>query len=143
MVRIGVCVGLVLSWLVMLVYAWTAFSTLPSAERLQESRMTEIPTLMSVRNLLLRSGAELLVVLALLWPAHRLYLTRVTVALFGAMAWFLTTVPLTVTNMSWVHRRWLAALIIGLFAVLLVGATAKVLRRFQPGAAPQAGAGGG
>lgn len=125
--RIGVCAGLVLSWLVMLLYAWSAFSTVPSAERLEESRMTQIPTLFTFGMLALRSVVELIAVLALVWPAARLYLTRVLFAAIALAAYFLATAPLTVTLMEWVHRRWLAAVGVGLLGVFIAGATAAVV----------------
>jgi hypothetical protein len=125
--RVGVCAGLVLSWLVMLLYAWSAFSTVPSAERLEQSRMTQIPTLFTFGTLALRSVVELLAVLALVWPAARLYLTRVLFAAFALAAYFLATAPLTVTLMEWVHRRWLAAVGAGLLGVFIAGATAAAV----------------
>jgi hypothetical protein len=119
----------------MLVYAWSAFATLPSPERLQESRLTPIPSLATVRNLVLRSAAELTALILLLWPAARFYLLRVSAAVLALVAWFIATVPLSVTSLAWVHRRWLAALIVALGAVLIAGVTARVARRlYRPAA---------
>lgn len=137
LLRLGVCAGLVLSWLVMLLFAWNAFSTVPSAERLEETRMTQIPTLTSVGMLLLRSGVELALLLVLLWPARRLYLTRVAAAVLGLAVWFIATVPLTVTSLAWVHRRWLAALVVALFGVLVAGAAARLARHGRASPAQQ------
>jgi hypothetical protein len=119
----------------MLLYAWSAFSTLPSAERLQESRLTQIPSLATLRNVVLRSAAELVALLLLLWPAARLYLVRVAAAVAALIAYFIATVPLSVTSLAWVHRRWLAALIIALAAVFISGVTARIMRRlYRPAA---------
>lgn len=104
----------------MLPMLWTAFATVPSMERLAQSRMVEIPTLRTVGLLVARTTLEAGILLALLapWIPTR-YLTRLWLAVVGVGAWFLATTPLGLTRMSWIHRRWLA-----LVWVVLLGAAA-------------------
>lgn len=125
---------LVVSWLVMLYYAWRAFSTLPSPERLEHSRMARIPTLGAVGWLVLRSGTELVVMTALAWPARRRYATRLAFTVVLLPIWFVVTTPLTLTIMEWVHRRWLAGVWLALVCALLVAIAAGVVARRRNGA---------
>ncbi|MEQ9569298.1 MAG: hypothetical protein RLN75_03840, partial [Longimicrobiales bacterium] len=46
--RIALWILLLLSWVMLVPMLWTAFSTVPSMERLARSRMVEIPTLRTV-----------------------------------------------------------------------------------------------
>lgn len=108
--RLGIWIGLILGWLVMLLYLWSGFATFPSAERLEQSRMTAIPTLRTVATLAARSAAELGVVLALLWPQwSRFWASRLLAAALLLAGWFIATTPLTLSTVDWVHRRWIAA----------------------------------
>lgn len=109
---------------------WTAFSTIPSAERLAQSRMVEIPTLRTVAVLLVQSAVEAGLLLALLVPWRpRRYLARLWLAAFAIWVWFLATTPLGLTRMAWIHRRWLA----GVGAALLVAATILTAARLLTG----------
>lgn len=117
---------LILSWIVLLPMLWTAFSTVPSPERLAQSRMVRIPTLESLGLLVGRSAVELGVLLVLLVPwRRRFYLTRLSLAAVGVWAWFIGSTPLGLSQMTWLHRRWLAA--VG--AVLVVWAGVVALGR--------------
>jgi hypothetical protein len=123
-------VGLVLGWLVMLLQMWSAFATVPSADRLAESRMMQIPTLQTLAALAVRSAVELGVVLVLLLPGWRShYRLRLLGTALLLAVWFIGTTPLTLSVMHWVHRRWLAAMTLALFLSLLVAAVAGLLRR--------------
>jgi hypothetical protein len=125
--RLFVWVALILSWLIMLLYAWSAFATFPSTERLERSQMAQIPTLTTVALIVLRSGIELSVLLALLWPwSRRFYELRVATAAVVLPIYFLMTAPLTLTRLEWVHRRWLAVVELGLLAVLAAAFAAAV-----------------
>jgi len=130
------------SWLVLLPLLWSAFATLPSAERLAESHMAEIPTLATLGWTVLRSALEAGAVLMLLWPWwERGFLLRLWAAALGALSWFLATTPLSVTRLWWVHRRWLAVLMLGLLMAAAGWTLARAVRRFT-GAAPAKTGGG-
>jgi hypothetical protein len=118
--------GLVLGWLYMLLRMWNAFATFPTPERLDQSRLVTIPTLASLAMVAGRSLAELAAVLALTWPwSSRLWLTRVSAAAVLLAGWFVLTTPLGISAVTWVHRRWLAAMVAGLVLV----ATATIIGR--------------
>lgn len=125
------------SWLTLLPLLWSAFATLPSAERLEQSHMAEIPTLATLGWTVLRSGLEAGAVLILLWPWwRRRFLLRLWLAAVAALVWFLATIPLSLTRMSWIHRRWLAALGLGLLVaagVWTLVRSARQLGRASPG----------
>lgn len=128
-VRALLCVALFISWLVMLRYAWQAFSSLPSPERLEQSRMARIPTLGAVGWLAVRSACELTVLTALTWPVRRRYATRLAVAAVLLPLWFVATAPLTLTIMEWVHRRWLAGVWLAVLGALVATIIAGWFRR--------------
>jgi hypothetical protein len=129
--RVALWVGLIGGWLVMLLYLWSAFATFPSAERLEHTRMVRIPTLRSIALLAGRSAIELAGLLALLWPWHG---RRFTLRLFAAATllagWFLATTPLSLSAAGWVHRRWLAAMALGLVIALAAAVAASLVRRW-------------
>jgi hypothetical protein len=122
----------ILGWLAMLLHLWSAFATFPSAERLEQSRLVAIPTLRTVALLAGRSMLELAAVLALLWPWRaRAYLARILVAAVLLATWFVLTTPLSLSAATWVHRRWLAAMVVALLAaaaVSLAASGARLLR---------------
>jgi hypothetical protein len=118
--RLLLCGLLVGSWLFMLPSLWSAFATFPTPERLETSRLVRIPTLEALAWTAARSAAELAALLALLWPWWRpRYRLRIAAAWLGLVAYFLATVPLGVSMMVWVHRRWLAA-VAGILLLALV-----------------------
>lgn len=126
--RALLCIVLAVSWPVMLGYAWSAFSTVPSPERLATSRMVRIPTLDTVRWITLRSLAELAIILALVWPARRAWTARLLLAVLGLAIWFLMTPPLSLTTVAWVHRRWLAVVWLLLVLALAITLTLRAAR---------------
>lgn len=127
--RLAVWVALILGWLTMLLYAWSAFATFPSAERLEQSRMAPIPTLRSLALLGVRSAVELTVLLVLTWPwRSRAYATRLALAAGLLVAWFVLTTPLTLSMTEWVHRRWLAAVTAAVVVAFLVVLAARGVR---------------
>jgi hypothetical protein len=127
--RLALWVALLLSWLILLPMLWTAFSTVPSAERLAQSRMVRIPTLQTVGLLVLQSAVEVGVLLALLFPWRpRFYLARLWIAAFAVVAWFIATTPLGLTRMSWIHRRWLAAVGVALLFWAAIATMARIVR---------------
>lgn len=122
--------ALVLGWLYMLLQLWSAFATFPTAERLDHSRLVAIPSLGTLALLVGRSLLELGSVLAMTWPWRaRLWLTRVWGAALLLAGWFLLTTPLSLSGVMWVHRRWMAATVLGLAIIGLVGLLAVMLRR--------------
>jgi hypothetical protein len=120
-VRIGFWATLALGWIVAVAYMWDAMATIPSAERLEESKLVVIPTPQTFLTSVIFSGMELAVVLAALWPWRpAYYASRLTVTTLALMAWFVTTTPMDLSRMDWVHRRWLAATTLLVLVALLV-----------------------
>jgi hypothetical protein len=132
--RLALWFLLVISWLIMLLYAWSAFATFPSQARLEQSRMTAIPTLAAFGWLVARSLLELGALLAITWPWQpRWYVRRLAAAAVLLPVWFLMTAPLTLTLMAWVHRRWLAGVELVLVGALLATlAAGLIVRRTDP-----------
>lgn len=126
--RVGLWAGLIVGWLVMLVYLWSAFATFPSAERLEQARTVRIPTLRTLALIGARSTIELGLVLALLWPwFRRHYEIRIFAAVALLTGWFLATTPLSVSAVDWVHRRWLAATMVALMISLFIALAARLV----------------
>lgn len=138
--RTGFWVLLILSWLVAVAYMWDALTSIPSAERLGESRMVAIPTPRTFFTAAVFSGMELAVVLAALWPWRPAYFgTRLAVAALAVVTWFIMTTPSAVSRMDWVHRRWLAFVAVaaaGALIVLLTYRAGRLLMRARSRAAP-------
>ena len=63
--------GVALSWIVLLPLLWSAVTTLPSAERLEQTRTAAIPTLRTLVMVIALSAAEAAFALLLLWPRWR------------------------------------------------------------------------
>jgi hypothetical protein len=119
--RIGFWLLLVASWVAAVAFMWDALTTLPSAERLEESRMVAIPTPRTFFAAAIFSAFELAVVLAALWPwkpDH--YAARLAATALAIVTWFLVTVPMNVSRMDWVHRVWIAFLAVAVAGALLV-----------------------
>ena len=115
---------LAVTWVVAVYYLWDAMTTLPSAERLERSKMVAIPTPRTFFAAAAFSAMELAVVLAALWPWRlEYYATRLAVTALVMSTWFVLTTPMQLSRMDWVHRRWLALvillLVVALGAVLL------------------------
>lgn len=115
---------LVVTWVVAVYYLWDAMTTIPSAERLERSKMVAIPTPRTFFAAAAFSAMELAVVLAALWPWRtQYYATRLAVTALVMGTWFVLTTPMQLSRMDWVHRRWLAlvilTLVVALGAVLL------------------------
>lgn len=128
-VRRGFWLLLALSWAVALWYMWDAMTTIPDAARLQESRLVEIPGPRRFFAAAAFSAMELAVVLAALWPWRpAFYATRLAITALAVLTWFITTTPLDLSRMDWVHRRWLAFLGLAqiLALVVLLGYRAAV-----------------
>lgn len=138
-VRRGFWLLLLLSWVVAVWYMWEAMTTLPSAERLEETRMVEIPGPRRFFTAAAFSFMELAVVLAALWPwRSAYYATRLAVAALGVSTWFVITTPMDLSRMDWVHRRWIAFLVLAqvvALAVLLAYRGVRVLMG-RPGVGP-------
>lgn len=137
--RILFCLGLVITWVIMMAYAWSAFSTMPTPERLETSRMSRIPTLDTLTWLGARSALELAFLVGLAWPAARRYAARLFVGLIALGGWFFATAPLTLTGVEWVHRRWLAAVWLAFLLALIVTGAGRMFAA----AVTRAGAGEG
>jgi hypothetical protein len=104
------------SWVLAVVYMWEAMSTIPSAERLEQTRLVEIPGPRRFFSAATFSLMELTVVLAALWPWRPAYYgTRLAV-----LTWFIMTTPMDLSRMDWVHRRWLAWLVLAQVVALVV-----------------------
>lgn len=128
--RIGLWLLLLCSWVVAVWYMWDAMSTVPSPERLEQSRMVTIPTPRTFLTSTVFSAMELAVVLAALWPWWKsLYATRLGITDLALVTWFVMTTPMDLNRMDWIHRRWLALLVLTVSAALLVLAFYRGTRR--------------
>lgn len=128
--RYALPVLLTLSWGVAVYLMWRGLTTVPSAERLAESRMVRIPTPASFAWQLGLSVVELLAAVALTWPG-RYFLPRLWLAALGAWAWFFATAPLGINTVQWAHRRWLAAVALWLLVTAIVAGTRVLVRRVR------------
>ncbi len=129
--RVAFWAALAISWAVAVWYMWEAMSTVPSAERLQESRLVAIPTPRTFMTAVVFSAMELAVVLAVLWPWRpAYYASRLALASLAVLTWFLMTVPtsMQLSRMDWVHRRWLAFLALAPLVGLLAVGTYRLFR---------------
>lgn len=136
--RRGFWLLLVASWVVAVALMWEAMTTVPSAERLQETRLVEIPGPRRFFAAAAFSAMELAVVLAALWPWRPAYYgARLAVTGLAVLTWFVTTTPLDLSRMDWIHRRWLAFLVLAMVGALVVllayRAIRSVLDREGPG----------
>ncbi len=127
--RLLLVATLVVSWAVSVPYMWKSVTTVPSAQRLQEmqSRIMHVPSPTTFLKTTGQSFVELAVVVALLWPGwRRFWLARLVLAFLGLAVWAVVTVPLELTELEWVHHRWL----VGADALLLIAIVATVVGRF-------------
>ena len=128
--RIGFWIVLLASWAAAVAFMWDALTTVPSAERLEESRMVAIPGPRTFFAAAVFSAIELAAVLAALWPGWpRYYATRLAVTALALVTWFLMTVPMEVSRMDWVHGVWLAFLVVSTAAALAVLLLYRLVRR--------------
>jgi hypothetical protein len=119
--RVAVAGVLVVAWAVSVYYMWDALTTVPSAERLQQTRMVAIPTPRSFFMVTAFSAMELAVVLAVVWPwLPSFYASRLAAGVLGLVTWFITTIPMEVSDMDRVHRRWLVFTALALLAALVL-----------------------
>lgn len=131
--------ALMVSWLVSVPYMWKSVTTVPSAARLQQmqSRIMHVPSPTTFLRTTGQSFVELAMVVALLWPWwRRFWLARLVLAFLGLALWAVVTVPLELTELEWVHHRWLVGadvlLLIALLATIgagLVGAAWSARRQ--------------
>lgn len=136
--RRGFWLLLLASWVVMVAFMWDAMTTLPSAERLQQSRLVEIPGPRRFFAAVAFSAMELAVILAALWPWRpAYYASRLAITALAVATWFLITVPPGLSDMDRAHRQWLAFLVLAQGAALAVllayRAVLAVLDRRSPG----------
>ena len=117
--------ALIAGWLVLLPFLWQGFAEVPSAERLEQRHTVGIPTLATLGWTIAKSALELTAVLALAWPAARLYATRLWLAALGLAVWFVWSTPLGITTLEWMHRRWLAGMVVVLVGAAVVAAVAR------------------
>lgn len=119
---------LIVSWVAMVAYMWEALTTLPSAARLEESRMAVIPTPRTFAAAVIFSALELGVVLAALWPWWPAYYSaRLGLTAMALVTWFLITIPVGLSQMDWVHRRWLGFMIAATTTALVVDLAYRLL----------------
>ncbi len=127
--RLLLLAALVVSWLVSVPYMWKSVTTVPSAARLQamQSRIMHVPSPATFLKLTGQSFVELAILVALLWPWWRpFWLARLVVAVLGLFAWAVLTLPLELTDLEWVHHRWL----VGADVLVLLALVASVVARF-------------
>jgi hypothetical protein len=127
--RVGLWLVIIVSWGVQVTYMWEALTTVPSAERLEETRMAVIPTSRTFFAAVVFSALELTVVLVALWPWRPDYYTaRLAGTLLAIVTWFVLTIPMGLSTMDWVHRRWLFFLILAAAGALIVDLTLRLVR---------------
>ena len=135
--RQGFWLLLLASWAVMVAFMWDAMTTIPSAERLQESRLVAIPGPRRFFAAAAFSAMEVAVVLAALWPWRpAYYASRLAITALGVATWFLITVPPGLSDMDRVHRQWLAFLVLAQVAGLLVLLVYRGIRAVRDGRRP-------
>jgi hypothetical protein len=128
--RLGFWAALVVGWVVMVGLMWDALTMIPSAERLEASRMAVIPTPRTFFTAMTFSALELALVLAVLWPWWTgYYATRLGVTALALSTWFVMTIPMGLNRMDWIHRRWLAAMALATAAALIVTLGYRLIRR--------------
>ncbi len=128
--RLLLACALAISWLVSVPYMWKSVTTVPSAARLQamQSRIVHVPSPTTFLRTTGQSFLELAVLVVLLWPTwRRFWLLRLVLAFLALLVWAVLTVPLELTELEWVHHRWL----VGSDVVLLVAMLATVTARFM------------
>lgn len=109
--------ALALSWVVLLPFLWSAVTSMPSPDRLGQTRTVPIPTLATFVRVMAVSAAEVAAALLISWPAwRRAYTARLFVAAAVVGGWFVFSTPMAMTRLEWAHRRWLALLAFALFA---------------------------
>jgi hypothetical protein len=127
--RISFWALLAVSWMVMVAHMWDALTALPTAERLEETRLTAIPTPRLFFFAVGRSAVEILVTLGVLWPWRpRYYLGRLAGVMVALGIWFFATIPMGLSQMAWVHRRWLFFLVLATAGALAVGLGYRLVR---------------
>lgn len=135
--RTGLWLALLVFWAVAVYYMWDALTTVPGPERLEETRMAAIPTPRTFAAAVAFSAMELAVVLAALWPWRtEYYATRMGLALLVMATWFVTTTPMQLSRMDWVHRRWLGLTILVLAVALMVVLVGRLAARVRELAIP-------
>lgn len=138
--RLGLCGLIVALWAVAVFFMWDALTTIPSAERLEDSRLVAIPTPRTFFAAAAFSAMELAVILVALWPGRpEYYASRLGVTTLVMITWFVTTTPMELSRMDWVHRRWLAVTIVVMLAGLAVLLGYRLVRRLgasRPEAVP-------
>jgi hypothetical protein len=131
---LGLVVG---TWPLTVVRMWRALWTLPSPELLQRERLVDIPTVATFWSLVLASGAELAVLVLLLWPRwERGYPYRLLAASLGTFLWIVVTAPVGITSLQRVHRQWLLLVVALCLAAFLVRALAALGRRISAARTP-------
>lgn len=131
--RHALVIGIAASWVVLVVLMWAAFRRLPSAEELADARHVRPPLPADFIINVAESGGVTALLIAILWPrtAWR-YILRTCIALVVLATWFLMSVPLDLNNMEWLHRRWLALMIVLLLFTLLTYPLLARRRRIEP-----------
>ncbi len=132
--RILLVVLLVLGWLVAVPLMWHAVTTVPSAARLQamSSRIMHPPGPATFLRTAGRSLAELLVLVALLWPGwRRLWLLRLLVAFVGLFIWAVVTMPLELTELEQIHHQWLVGCDLAILLAMVVTVGARLVEAIR------------
>lgn len=119
-IRRGLPLIIAASWIVLVILMWRAYHTLPTAEELADARRVRPPLPMDLYTHIGMSFGEMLVMVLLAWPRERYFLLRVILAAIALIIWFFATVTMDLNTMEWLHRRWIA------FVVLLLLLTAVI-----------------
>lgn len=134
MARLVFWIVIALSWVAAVAFMWEGMSRVPSAERLEESRLVTIPTPRTFLTAAIFSGMEVALVLAALWPwKPDFYAARMGVTALALITWFIMTTPMDVSRMDWIHRRWLAFMVALITITLVILLVYRLWRRLGEG----------
>ena len=119
--RAFVVVAVLLSWLVLVVMMWQAYHRVPTPEALGDARHVRPPLPVDLYLNMATSLGESLFLTALLWPWWgKRYLGRLVLGTVALVLWFFLSVPMDLNTMEWLHRRWLALMVLFLIVCALV-----------------------
>lgn len=141
--RFLLLLALVVSWAVAVPFMWKAVTTVPGAARLQEmqSKIMHVPSPATFVRVAAQSLAELVVLAIALWPWwRRLWMTRLLVAFLALGAWAVATMPLELTELEWIHHRWMVGVDVLLLVAFLATGAARTARAIARG--PEGGLAG-
>lgn len=109
------------SWVALIVMMWQEYHTLPTAAELADERHVRPPLPFDLYKNIGTSVVEVLFITILLWPGWtRRFILRAIAAVAVLVVWFFATVPMDLNQMEWLHRRWLALMVVAILATCVI-----------------------